>query len=186
MDINEIKEILKTKLKPKRYIHTLGVLKMAEELAKRFNADYKKAQLAGLLHDCAKDIDIKEQIKLCKNNGIELDELTMNCPLIIHAPLGAKLAELYYGIEDKEILSAIAYHTTGKGKMTKLEKIIYLADMIEENRDFEGVKKIRSLAKTDLDEAVKEATRYSIEYNLKMDRLIHTNTLNLWNDIKLG
>ena len=99
-----------------------------------YGADLEKALTAGLLHDCAKGRGVKEQIRYCEKHGILLTEAELAMPALIHAKLGAYLAEKDYGITDPEILDAITYHTTGRPDMSLLEKIIYIADYIEPNR----------------------------------------------------
>lgn len=135
--------------KPSRFIHTLGVADTAICLAKRYGAERKKAEIAGLLHDCAKEL----------------------YPGILHAPEGAKLARAEYGIEDEEILDAIRWHTTGRPKMTLLDKIIYIADYIEPNRSqTPDLDEIRRLAAEDLDECLYAILKDTLTY-LKASRV---------------
>lgn len=130
-----IRKHLKKKLAPERYEHTLGVCYTAIALAMRYGADIEKAELAGLLHDCAKRYTNEEIIAKCNKHGVELTEDELNAPAVIHAKLGAWMAENKYGITDPEILSAIDCHTTGKPAMSLLDKIVYIADYIEPDRD---------------------------------------------------
>ncbi len=181
-----IKDKLQAALKPERYRHSLGVCSEAVKLAKRYGADENKAYTAGLLHDCAKGMSIDEQINECHKRGVELDNIMLKCPAVIHAPLGAAVAADEYGINDSEILEAIRYHTTAKADMTTLDKIIYLADMIEPSRSFDGVELLRKTAYEDLDTAVLEAIRQSIFFNLKKNAVIHPKTLEAWNDLVKG
>lgn len=168
-------------LPPKRFLHSIGVAEEAVKLAKLYGADLDKAYTAGLMHDCAKGYTIDEQIRLCGESGVSLDEATKKCPAVIHAPLGAEIAKQKYGITDGEILDAIRYHTVGAAGMTTLMKIIYIADMIEPSRDFDGVEKIRALSRQSLDEAMLAALEQSIEFNLKKKKIIHPDTLTAWN-----
>lgn len=172
---------LKKVLPEKRYIHSAGVSAEAKKLAKRYGADADKAAVAGILHDCAKGYKIDEQFELCRKYKISLLESDIKCPAVIHAILGAELAKRIYGIDDDEILSAIKYHTVGKADMSLLEKIIYLADMIEPNRDYKGVKKLRKLAYKDIDEALKECMAITIRFNVKKRAVIHSGTIDAWN-----
>ncbi len=178
-----MKDKLKKALKPKRYQHSLGVAKTARILAQKYGANVEKAYIAGLLHDCAKLPDIKEQMKLAKKYGMEFDEVTLKCPAVIHAPLGARHAKEEYGITDKEILDAIEYHTVGRANMTLMDKIIYVADMIEPTRDFDGVEKLRKMADKSLDKVLKACLKQSIIHNIKKDSVVHPNTLEAWNYI---
>ena len=149
----EIREKLKKKLKPSRYEHTLGVCYTSVALAMRWGCDLEKAELAGLLHDCAKRWTNEETIEQCEKRGIALTEGELAAPAVIHAKLGAFLAEQKYGVSDPEILSAIAVHTTGKPDMSLLAKIVYVSDYIEPGRSgMEGLEEYRKLAFIDLDE----------------------------------
>ena len=183
MTDKEMKARLKSILKPKRYVHSLGVCDTAVKMAKLFGVDKEKAYLAGLLHDCAKCFDNQKQTELCAQYGIELSEITIKCPAVIHAPLGAAVARAEYGIEDEDILRAISLHTTGGCDMTKLDKIIYIADMIEPSRDYKGVDELRREAKKDLDNAMFMALQSTLKFNLKKGSLIHPDTIDAWNDL---
>lgn len=165
-------------LTPKRYKHTQGVAEEAAKLAKRYGADTKKAYIAGLLHDCAKCFTDGEKLKLCKSYGVELDDVLRVQPDLTHSFLGSKIAEAEYGVRDKDILNAIAYHTTGRENMSMLEKIVFIADFIEPNRDyFQGLDKIRKLAYNNIDEAIICALEGTIEYNRAKKRVIHPSGL---------
>ncbi|MCI8514840.1 MAG: nicotinate (nicotinamide) nucleotide adenylyltransferase [Lachnospiraceae bacterium] len=131
----EIRKDLEKRLNPHRFAHTLGVARTAEELAAAYGADGEKAYLAGLLHDCAKDIPDKDQIHRAKMAGLTLSEQELLSPALIHAKLGAYYARERYGVRDEEILNAIRYHTTGRPAMTLLETILYIADYIEPGRE---------------------------------------------------
>lgn len=183
MTEKEMTEKLKSALKPKRYIHSLGVCETAVKLAKQFEVDRDKAYLAGLLHDCAKCFEHEKQLELCRQYGIELSEITLECPAVIHAPLGAAVARSEYGIDDEEILRSIALHTTGGCDMTKLDKIIYIADMIEPSRDYKGVDSLRKAAKEDLDKAMLMALQSTLKFNIKKGSIVHPDTIDAWNDL---
>ena len=168
-----IKRLQKT-LSGRRFIHTKGVAEESVKLARVHGADEKKAYIAGLLHDCAKDIPNKEKIELCKKYGVPIDKVLAEQPDLLHQFLGAELAKNIYGIVDKEILDAIRCHTTGRPDMDILEKIIYLADFFEPSRRFyEGRDEIRALAYKDLDKAVAFSLKHTIEFNEGKKRLIH-------------
>lgn len=170
--IDEITKKLHTALTPKRFKHTQGVAEEASKMANKYGCSTEKAYLAGLLHDCAKCIPTNEKLKYCKKYGVDLDEVLKSQPDLTHSFLGAKIAERDYGIQDKDILNAIAYHTTGRAKMSTLEKIIYIADYIEPNRAYhEGLEKARELAYKDLDKAMIEILNNTIEYN--KNKVIH-------------
>ena len=164
MENKEIIEILQKRLKPSRYEHTLGVRDTAVKLAKLYGADVDKAEKAALLHDFCKNISVEESDSLVKKYGIG-DEYLGNTALA-HSKTAAKLLEDEYGISDREILDAIDCHTVGKPGMTKLEKIIYVADTIEPGRDFPGVDELRKLAFENLDEACLKILDRSIMFVL--------------------
>lgn len=136
--IYEIKNYLKENLSSERYFHTLGVMEEAIELAKRYNADIKKAEIAGLLHDNAKCMTKEDLRKFISENLPDLDKNELKNYKTLHAPVGAYFAKEKFKISDPEIISAIRWHTLGRVNMTLLEKIVFLADKIEKNtRDIE-------------------------------------------------
>jgi nicotinate-nucleotide adenylyltransferase len=181
MNDEQRKEKLKESLSNERYIHTQGVCSEAVKMAEKFGADKEKAYTSALLHDCAKCLDKKEEERLIIKYDVELDEMTKQCHPIVHAPLGAAVAQHEYGITDSEILNAIRFHTTAHPKMSLLEKIVFLADMIEPSRSYGGVDELRKLAETDIDAAFKEGLRQTLAHNLNKGAIIHTDTLEAWN-----
>ncbi len=163
--IIELKTELKRLLKPSRYEHTISVSYMCIALAMRYDYDLHKAELAGILHDCAKYYSDEEIISKCREKGLPLSEEEIKAPAVLHAKYGAWVAEHQYGIDDPEILSAIRYHTTGKPEMSLLDKIVFTADYIEPGRDrAPGLSMIRKLAFTDLDKCVYEILKSTLEY----------------------
>ena len=163
--ITEIRKHLKKKLNPMRYEHTLGVSYTCMALAMRYSANLDQAEMAGLLHDCAKRYDDEAIICKCQEHGIELTEGELRAPAVIHAKLGAWMAEHKYGITDPEVLSAIACHTTGKPAMSLLDKILYVADYIEPRRDkAPNLPKLRRLAFEDLDECMYQILKDTLSY----------------------
>lgn len=178
MTTEQMKEKLGSMLTDHRYTHSLGVMETAEEMARLFHADVQKAQIAGLLHDCAKQIDREIQLAMCDEMGVLLDDIKRESTALLHAELGAKLAETEFGITDDEILGAIKYHTLGRAKMTDLEKILYLADIIEPNRkDFEGLNELRSLCTQDLNKALLYGLELTIAHIGRKGRILHTQTI---------
>lgn len=173
-----------------RFNHTLRVVKEAEKLATNYNIDIGKAYKAALLHDCAKFQDKKNILKMANDFGIILDDIMRKSPELIHAPLGAKISELKYNIDDCDILNAIKYHTTGRKNMSQLEKIIYLADYIEPYRKFSGVENVRQLAYENLDKSLLLAMDQTIIFLVNNNRLISRDTIEarnqLINNIKGG
>ncbi len=183
MQENEIVEKLARMLEPKRLQHSIEVKKSARELALIYKEDADSAALAGLLHDCAKGFDDDELLQKCREYEIELDWISKCQKGLIHGPLGAKIARYEFGVEDSRILSAIEYHTYGRKGMTVLEKVIYLADLIEPGRSFPGVEDLRALAYKDLDGAMLKALDGSIILIISKRGLIHPNTLDARNDL---
>ena len=140
-------------LKPRRVAHVQGCEEEAIRLAKRWGADADRAAEAAILHDCTKKDLLPEQLLLCEKYGIIPDEVERVNGKLLHAKTGAAVAEQEFGMPP-EVVEAIRWHTTGKADMTLLEKVMYMADYIEPNRDFEGVEPLRKLAYEDLDRAM--------------------------------
>lgn len=163
--INKYKKSLKKVLSPSRYEHTLGVAYTAANLASVYNEDIDKAFMAGLLHDCAKGVSEEKNLKLCKKYKLEVTPVEESNTALLHAKVGAYLAEHKYHVEDRDILNAILYHTTGRPNMSTLEKIIYISDYIEPNRKvFPSLIKAREIAFKDLDDAMEVITGNVLEY----------------------
>lgn len=183
--LTEIRKRLSKVLKKERFEHTIGVMYTAASLAMRYGEDVEQAMTAGLLHDCGKFCPAKEQIKLCKKNGISLTESEIEMPALIHAKLGAYLASHEYGVKDKDVLSAVTYHTTGRPDMTMLEKIIYIADYIEPNRkEIPGLSEVRYLAFTDIDQAVCRSAGATTRYLESGGKSVDPMTIKTYNFYK--
>ena len=182
MTTEQMKQKLCGMLTDHRFTHSLGVMETAQKMARIFHADERKALVAGLLHDCAKQIDREKQLAMCDEMGVPLDDIKRENTALLHAELGAELAKTEFGIDDGEILGAIKYHTLGRAKMTTLEKILYLADIIEPNRkDFEGLKELRALCEKDLDEALLYGLELTIAHIGRKGRILHTQTIEAEN-----
>ena len=184
--VAEMKALLQSRLKPNRYEHSLGVADTAKFLAARFGLNEKKAYVAGLLHDCAREYKDAELPSEAEKRGIAVGEVERHSPLLLHAYVGAKrLAELY-GVEDEEIAQAVWRHTVGGANMTDLDKIIYFADMIEPNRDYPEVKELRRWAKEkSLDEMTLKGLDESIVFIVAKGELIHPATIQARNELLL-
>ena len=177
---------LKNILTEHRYLHSLGVIETAIKMADIFGVDMEKAETAALLHDCAKQIPHETQLLMCREYNIPLDEIKEKQLGLLHAELGAYLAERDYGIKDEEVLDAIRYHTLGRENMTNLEKILYLADIIEPNRkDFAGLSELRELCFTDLDKALARGFALSISHINRMGNILHPQTIDAEKYIRL-
>ncbi len=156
---------VKKHLDAQRYQHTMGVMYTAGALAMRYGVELEKALTAGLLHDCAKCISSKQKIKLCRKNDIPVSEVEAANPGLLHAKLGAYIAEKKYHIKEPEILCAIRCHTTGRPAMSTLDKIIYIADYIEPGRPpLPNMPVVRKLAFQDLDACMSRLLEDSLVY----------------------
>ncbi len=165
MDIRQIEDDIKKSLKPKRFRHTIGVKYTSICLAMCYGEDIGKAEIAGLLHDCAKNLDEEKLLLLCREQGLPVSDAEERSPFLLHGRVGAYFARTKYGIKDEDILGAITWHTTGRPDMSLLEKIVFTADYIEPGRDSApNLDKLRQLAFTDLDAAVVEILRQTLEY----------------------
>lgn len=154
-------------MKDKRLRHTLGVRQTAVALAERWGARMQAAAVAAMLHDIAKPLPLKEMQALAARYGLDLDDETLTAGNLLHGPVAAAIAEHELGIEDPEVLSAIACHTAGKPGMTVLDKVLFIADAIEPNReDYPGLAEMRRLVETDLDGAVLLSMERTREYVL--------------------
>lgn len=156
--------MVKKELSQKRYTHTVNVKNMAVELANKYGADPQKAAMAAILHDSLKERPKEELLQMLKENAIMAGDALSSPPPVWHGPCAAIAARREWGIEDEEILNAIWCHTTGRPGMTKLDKILYLSDMISAERDYPEVEELRMLAKKDLDEAIRTAVRYNVDW----------------------
>lgn len=153
--LKKIRKSMEKELDSKRYEHTLGVAYTAVALAMCYDVDLIKAETAGLLHDCAKCLSDEKKISICKKNNMEINTVEIRNPYLLHAKAGSCIAHKKYGIDDQDILNAILNHTTGRPGMSKLEKIIYIADYIEPSRkQAPNLAEVRKLAFQDLDKAL--------------------------------
>lgn len=176
------KEILKRlNLDQERLEHTLRVEKIALKLGARWKESKRKIIYAALLHDCARRYHRDQLLKIAKKIGLEIDPVRKFEPKLFHAEIGAFLAKNEFGVKSKEVLRAIELHTTGAPKMSKLEKIIYLADHIEEGRKFSGVDRLRKLAFKNLNLAILESTSMMLKYLLKKNLPIYPKTIETRN-----
>jgi len=177
-------KIVSEQLTERRYIHTLGVMETAIELAGLYGEDAKKAEIAAIFHDYAKFRPKDEMKNIIKEQKMPSILLEHNSELW-HAPVGAYLVEKEVGIHDQDILSAIKYHTSGRPNMTLLEKIIYVADYIEPGRQFPGVEEVRDIAKHNLDQALVKAIQNTVIFLLKKNQTIYPDTIETYNFLVL-
>ena len=179
--IEEGYKYLRCNLNESRYIHTLGVVSVAKKLARINGVCEEKAEIAALSHDIAKNIKVKRMKEILDQNNIVLNECENKTPELWHSIIAPIVAKEVFKINDKEILSAIRWHTTGRPKMTKLEKIIYIADMIEPSRSFNGIEDIRKETLQDLDKGVILGLTHTLRYLLSKNQLVDINTINARN-----
>lgn len=160
--IDKVKAHIEKNFTEKRRIHTYGVVKTALELAEIYGADPYKAELASLFHDLYRGVPVNVLNYYVKHLG--LDKKYLDNPNLSHGKIAAEIIKRDYGITDNDIINAVSYHTTGRPNMSLLEKIIYIADAVEPNRNYPGVDKIRKIVKKDLDEACLTSLTNTINY----------------------
>lgn len=181
-DDARFKEIIKKRLTEQRYIHSLCVADSAKKLAEKYGADASRAYTAGLLHDVFKDAKKEEQLAYIAENNIELSKTELYTPKLYHAICGAHFIEHTLGVNDPEIISAVRYHTTGRGSMPLFEKILFVADFISADRSYPGVDIMREKAGRSLDEAIVYGIAFTVKELIDNDRCVHTDTVNAYND----
>lgn len=180
-DIQKIKKELLKELDSKRFEHTIGVADTAACLAMRYDCDINRAYLAGLLHDCAKCMTHDERLHYCQKHNIEVTDIEKQNPSLLHAKVGAEMCRRKYEIEDDEICSAVRYHTTGRPAMTMLEKIIFIADYLEPNRnEAEDLPIVRKQVFCDLDEALCTILKDTLIYLDGSNKVIDPMTLKTY------
>ncbi len=183
LGLEELRPVALSYLKYKRIPHVLGTEQEAIHLAERWGGDVEKARRAALLHDCTKKLDLPQQKELCRYYGIELDALEQETLKLLHAKTGAAIAENVFGT-DSEVTNAIRWHTTGRAGMTLLEKIIYLADYIEPNRDFPGLAELRRACYEDLDAGLLLGMEMTIKEMEERGNPVHRATLEARDALK--
>ena len=182
--LERINEDVKKALSEKRYVHSIGVMNKAEELARIYGVNVNKAKLVGLAHDIGKELSKEEKLEYAKNNNLDVDEIEKKNIGLLHGKIGADICKKRYDFT-QDMQDAIRYHTTGSGKedMKLLDKIIFLADKIEENRVYKYGKKmkaleeLRKLANENLDLAIVKAIDNSLVYTIEKGELIHPDSV---------
>ncbi len=175
--------LLRSKLDDYRYIHSLGVAKSAKELAALYGADEEKAYTAGLLHDVMKNASPDEQLQIMEKADIMLSPCEKLNQKLWHAIAGAAFLKTELNITDEEIISAVRWHTTGKAGMTTLEKTVYLADFISEDRTYPDVDEVRRLARISLESAIVYTQKYCIQKLLSQNMIIDPSSVECYNDL---
>lgn len=180
-EIEKLKKLIKSKMGEKRYIHTLNVADESIKLAKRYNVDSEKAYLAGLLHDICKEVPQVEQYEYVFKSNMDVSYVEKVVYKLWHGIAGAYYVKNELHIDDEDILNAIRYHTTGRAGMSRLEEIVYVADLVSAERDYDGVEEVRILAYKGLDEVMLFALKYSMNEVMKKSSMIPINTLEAYN-----
>lgn len=166
ISLKKLRKAMESELNPKRYEHTLAVAYTAANLAMVHGTDTRNAVIAGMLHDCAKCLSDKKLISICKKNSLDISEIELHNPsALLHAKAGSVLAHKKYGVNDEDILNAIKYHTTGRPNMSKLEKILYIADYIEPDRKHApNLTQVRCMAYQDLNKTLLKILDDTLSY----------------------
>ena len=172
---------LKKDVSPSRYQHILGVIKIAERLAKRHGVNVERAGLAAALHDCGKFETFSAQRCALRRYRVSLDPIERATPSLWHARLGEELAKRRYGVTDRAVLRAIRVHTTADTKMTPLDMVLFLADALEPGRRYPGVDRLRKIALRSLKDAFRETLKMKMVNLLTKYRLIHPRAWSAWN-----
>ncbi|MFH1963537.1 MAG: bis(5'-nucleosyl)-tetraphosphatase (symmetrical) YqeK [bacterium] len=183
MNIEDIKKELQQILGTKRFQHSLSTAEMAVSLSKRHGVSPEQAELAALLHDCARGYSIHEMREQIATHQVELDEVEQKEPGLWHAPLSAIMAEVRFNIKEEDILQSIRIHSTGNHGMSLLDKIIYISDYTEYHRKHLRVEDIRELAPHNLNLAVLMTINIKIAYLLEQEVLIHPRSIFARNDL---
>ena len=182
--LDEAKRLAKRTLSARRYEHTMNVKKLAVELARRNGVDEKKAALAALLHDIAKELPRDRLLQIITGNDIITNHAAQRAPAVWHGGAAAVLARDEYGVDDGEILSAITTHTTGKPGMTKLHKIIYMADMASYERSYPEAEQLRRDVLADLERGTIEGLGMSIGWLKQQGKPVDSQSLEAYAELR--
>ncbi len=177
-------EIIRPLLSEKRFLHSLNVAKSAAVLADRYGADREKAYTAGILHDIMKDTEPRKQLQTIENSGIIFGTIDRAEPKLWHAKAGAAYVRDQLGVEE-DIVAAIACHTTAKAGMTILDKVLFLADFISEDRDYDGVEQMRAATDRSMEDGMEIALSFSIVDLVERRKAVHPDTLDAYNELIL-
>ncbi len=181
LSVEQIKNLLRTRLSDYRYTHSLNVAKEARRLALIYGEDADKAYFAGLIHDTMKDDE--SATEYIKNYGIKMTELELNATNLWHSILGADYAARFIGVTDEDIINAVRYHTTARAGMSLLERIIYIADYTSAERSYNGVGDMRAACNISLEKAMKIALDFTVEKLNSKGIAVHPDTLSALDEI---
>lgn len=183
MQIDYYYSLAQKNLSDYRYNHSKMVAKAAVELAEKYGEDKYKAELAGILHDITKEMPLNNQLQILADNGIMLDSVTKSNEKILHAVSGAAYAEFILKINDPDVLNAIRFHTTAKADMSLLQKIIFVADFISEDRTYPDIDIMRLEAQKSLEHGMKYALSYVINSLVINGRCVHPDAIDAYNEL---
>lgn len=178
---DENRAFLKARLSKKRYTHSLNVAHEAQRLAELYGEDPEKAYFAGLMHDVCKELPAEEQEELVRASSFAVSKEELVTKPVWHGIAGAYFLQVRMGVTDPDVLNAVRYHTVGRAGMTRLEEIVYLADLISEDRTYDGVEQMRQLCLTSINVAMLEGIRFSIETTLKKGGYLPPVTVEAYN-----
>ncbi len=179
----EFKELIKTRLKENRYIHSLNVADSAKDLAKKYGCSEEKAYTAGLLHDVMKNASDEEQLEVIEKAGMSLTPCEMHNKKLWHAVAGTAFMKTVLNIKDEDIINAVRYHTTARENMSVLEKVIYVADFISADRNYPGVDEVRQAAGESLEKAMMIGLEFCIHEIVEKKQILHPDSVNAYNEI---
>lgn len=177
----EFLEILKTRLTPQRLYHSICVAEQAKHLAEKYGYNSEKAYTAGLIHDIMRYESVEKMLEMIENDGQILTESEKQITVTLHAIAGEIFLRKELNVTDDEILSAVRWHTTGKEDMSLLEKIIYVADLTSEDREYPDILEVRAMAEESLEKTCLRGLSFTIEDNAKKCRPIHIDTVKAYN-----
>ena len=181
-DFEQTKQLLKQRLSEKRYEHSLAVAETAAKLAQIYDENQSKAYFAGLIHDICKDEAKEEQLQRIKSSDIIWDDKALKQPLLWHAMAGSIFIQDALNVTDEDIINAVRYHTSARAGMSKLEKIVYLADLTSADREYGDVEKMRALSKASLEKAMLYAMQYIISDLVAHKSPIVNDTMEAYNE----
>ena len=180
----KIYNYLSLHLKPERYNHVLAVNDLAIKLAKNYKIDVMKISIAALLHDCSKNMSLEENIKYIKKNNLKIkysDFVIKYLPQVLHSYIGADIAQKKFNIKDKEIINSIRNHTVGRIGMSKFEKIIFVADALSLDRQYNKNFVSKEIMFNDLDKTFKLVLQNKIKYVVSNFKVLHPDIIKIWN-----
>lgn len=179
--------VLHERLSSFRFTHTLAVARLSEALAKRWGENTEKARLAGLLHDCGRMVALPNMAEYARKKRLPMPSAKgaeRHAPLLFHAHISSDLARREFGVEDPEVLSAVRKHTLGDRRMSRLDRVLYVADACSEDRDYPGAAALRRAAFQDLDAAFRRCVSSKIAHALSRGGWLHPTTVSLWNSLQ--